>query len=51
MSFDPDVFKDIGDELSGLKEHFDCSKMDEIEEEHGALLETAEVGEYGKKIY
>ena len=46
MSFDMDTFKDVWDELNGLEEHFDCSKMDEIEEEHGALLEMAEIGEF-----
>lgn len=46
MSFDRNTFKDIWDELSHLEEHFDCSEMDEIGEDHGAILEMASIGQF-----
>ena len=46
MSFDNSTFKDIWSELDRLEEHFECRCMDEIGEEHGAILEMAEIGEF-----
>lgn len=46
MSFNRDTFVDVWDELNSLEEHFDCSEMDEIGEDHGAILEMAAVGEF-----
>ena len=46
MSFDRVYFEDFFDELNNLEEHFDCSEMKEIDEDSGALLEMASVGEF-----